>query len=383
MNLIILLGIISLFADITYEGARSIIGPYLFILGSSAVFVGFIGGFGEFVGYFLRILFGYLADKTRNYWLFMIIGYSINVLSVPLLSFANNYTIAGILVILERLGKAIRTPSRDTIISFIGSKYGQGIAFGIHEALDQIGAISGPLLVSLILLLSNNNYKVSFSFLFLPAIICVAILIFTAIKYPNPHFFEKEIEKGNKEYKDIRGEKKFWIYTTAISFVSFGFVHFTLISYHYKNFNLFSPSNIPILYTIAMFVDAISAIILGKLFGKFGIKVLLFSILLSSFSSPLLFLSSNKFLILTSIILWGIGIGSQESIMKAYISNIIKKEKRATAFGIFNSIYGLFLFIGSFILGYLYNISILLMVFVSLLSQIIGFIILLIYALKF
>ena len=151
MNLIILLGIVSLFADITYEGARSTIGPYLFILGSSAVFVGFIGGFGEFIGYFLRILFGHLADKTKNYWAFMIVGYSVNVLSVPLLAFTNNYIIAGVLVILERLGKAIRTPSRDTIISFIGAKYGQGLAFGIHEALDQIGAISGPLIISFIL----------------------------------------------------------------------------------------------------------------------------------------------------------------------------------------------------------------------------------------
>ncbi|MEO0143928.1 MAG: MFS transporter [candidate division WOR-3 bacterium] len=373
MNLIILLGIVSLFADITYEGARSTIGPYLFILGSSAVFVGFIGGFGEFIGYFLRILFGHLADKTKNYWAFMIVGYSVNVLSVPLLAFTNNYIIAGVLVILERLGKAIRTPSRDTIISFIGAKYGQGLAFGIHEALDQIGAISGPLIISFILFLTNNSYKTSFLFLLIPAIICIIVLIFTAFKYPNPQYIEKE----KIIYGSIRKERKFWIYTIAIGFVSFGFAHFILVSYHFKNLNLFNPSTIPLLYTIAMLTDAIFALILGKLFDKYGIKILLLSITLTSFSSPLLFLFNNKLIIIFSIILWGIGVGTQESIMRAYISNIIRREERATAFGIFNSIYGLSWFLGSFILGYLYTISIPLMVAISFLSQIIGIFIIL------
>jgi MFS family permease len=373
VNLIILLGIVSLFADITYEGARSTIGPYLFILGSSAVFVGFIGGFGEFIGYFLRILFGHLADKTKNYWAFMIVGYSVNVLSVPLLAFTNNYIIAGVLVILERLGKAIRTPSRDTIISFIGAKYGQGLAFGIHEALDQIGAISGPLIISFILFLTNNSYKTSFLFLLIPAIICIIVLIFTAFKYPNPQYIEKE----KIIYGSIRKERKFWIYTIAIGFVSFGFAHFILVSYHFKNLNLFNPSTIPLLYTIAMLTDAIFALILGKLFDKYGIKILLLSITLTSFSSPLLFLFNNKLIIIFSIILWGIGVGTQESIMRAYISNIIRREERATAFGIFNSIYGLSWFLGSFILGYLYTISIPLMVAISFLSQIIGIFIIL------
>ncbi|MEO0159314.1 MAG: MFS transporter [candidate division WOR-3 bacterium] len=373
MNLIILLGIVSLFADITYEGARSTIGPYLFILGSSAVFVGFIGGFGEFIGYFLRILFGHLADKTKNYWAFMIVGYSINVLSVPLLAFTNNYIIAGVLVILERLGKAIRIPSRDTIISFIGAKYGQGLAFGIHEALDQIGAISGSLIISFILFLTNDSYKTSFLFLLIPAIICIIVLIFTAFKYPNPQYIEKE----KIIYGSIRKERKFWIYTIAIGFVSFGFAHFILISYHFKNLNLFNPSTIPLLYTIAMLTDAIFALILGKLFDKYGIKILLLSITLTSFSSPLLFLFNNKLIIIFSIILWGIGVGTQESIMRAYISNIIRREERATAFGIFNSIYGLSWFLGSFILGYLYTISIPLMVAISFLSQIIGIFIIL------
>jgi len=373
VSLIFFLGIVSLFADITYEGARSIIGQYLFVLGSSSLFVGFIAGFGEFIGYFLRILFGYLADKTKNYWSFMIIGYSLNVFSVPLLAFTNNYLIAGILVLLERLGKAIRTPSRDTIISFIGAKYGSGISFGIHEFLDQIGALSGPLLIFLILSLSKNNYKLSFLILIIPAILCLIFLFWTKIKFSNI----SEIEIRGKRYESFKSSKKFWIYTIAIGFVSFGFIDFALISYHYKKINLFEPNIIAILYSIAMITDAISSIILGKLFDKFGIKVLLISILLTSFSSPLLFLFNEKMIIFLAIILWGIGIGSQESIMRAYISNIIKKEERATAFGIFNSIYGFSWFIGSLMIGYLYSLSLTYTVILSFSFQIFGLLILL------
>jgi MFS family permease len=373
VSLIFFLGIVSLFADITYEGARSIIGQYLFVLGSSSLFVGFIAGFGEFIGYFLRILFGYLADKTKNYWSFMIIGYSLNVFSVPLLAFTNNYLIAGILVLLERLGKAIRTPSRDTIISFIGAKYGSGISFGIHEFLDQIGALSGPLLIFLILSLSKNNYKLSFLILIIPAILCLIFLFWTKMKFSNI----SEIEIRGKRYESFKSSKKFWIYTIAIGFVSFGFIDFALISYHYKKINLFEPNIIAILYSIAMITDAISSIILGKLFDKFGIKVLLISILLTSFSSPLLFLFNEKMIIFLAIILWGIGIGSQESIMRAYISNIIKKEERATAFGIFNSIYGFSWFIGSLMIGYLYSLSLTYMVILSFSFQIFGLLILL------
>ncbi|MCS7245279.1 MAG: MFS transporter [candidate division WOR-3 bacterium] len=372
MQLIVLLGFISLFADITYEGARSILGPYLFVLGASSVFVGFIAGFGEFLGYFLRIFFGYLADKLKNYWLFIFIGYFLNLLSVPLLAFANNYIFAGILILTERIGKAIRTPSRDTIISYMGAKYGQGYAFGLHELIDQFGAFAGPTLIFIILFFSKINYKVAFLSLLIPAIISILILIYVYQKFK---YITIENKKEAK-FKSIWEEKKFWIYTIAISFVSFGFIDFALISYHYKKFNILSPEIIAILYSVAMIVDAISSFILGKLFDKHGIRVIIFSIALTSFSSILLFIGKSKIFIILGIFLWGISIGSQESIMRAYISNIIKMEERATAFGIFNSIYGFSWFLGSFLLGYVYKISIILFVLISFVFQILGLLVL-------
>lgn len=368
MYFLFLLGLVSLFADFVYEGSRSVIGPYLLLGGSSAVFVGFIAGFGEFIGYFLRIVFGYWADKTGKYWLFVIIGYLLTTLSVPLMAFANNYLSVGFWVLLERLGKAIRTPSRDTIISFVGSKYGQGFSFGFHKFLDQLGAILGPLFISFILLYSNNNYKLSFLSLFVPAFICIFLLIFAVIKYPNPQKMEKE---NSKSYQ-VLSKKNFWIYTIAVSFIAFGFIDFFLVSYHVKYSKLLIDRVIPLVYSIGMFVDALGALILGKMFDKHGLKVVLISLFISSFSEVLIFVLGNIWI---GMILWGLGLGALESIAKAYISNIIKKEERATAFGIFNSIYGLAWFIGSFTIGYLYSVYIFWMITVSLSFQFIGLII--------
>ena len=126
LKFIILLGIVSLLADMTYEGARSITGPYLAILGANAVVVGFVAGFGEFIGYALRLVSGYLSDKTRKYWAITITGYFINLLAVPLLALAGSWEIAAVLLITERMGKAFRTPARDVMLSHACSEVGQG-----------------------------------------------------------------------------------------------------------------------------------------------------------------------------------------------------------------------------------------------------------------
>jgi sugar phosphate permease len=170
MKFIILLGIVSLLADMTYEGARSITGPYLAILGASATLVGFVAGFGELMGYTLRFVSGYFADKSRQYWAMTIIGYVVNLLAVPLLALAGNWPLAAMLIIMERIGKGIRTPPRDVMLSHATSQVGQGWGFGLHEAMDQIGAITGPLIVALILYL-HGNYQAGFAFLLLPALL--------------------------------------------------------------------------------------------------------------------------------------------------------------------------------------------------------------------
>lgn len=140
---IVLMGIVSMFGDITYEGARSITGPYLAVLGASAGIIGLVSGIGEFVGYALRLVSGRFADRAKAYWPLTFIGYGL-ILSVPLLGLVGYWHLAVLLIILERMGKAIRTPARDAILSHATKQVGRGWGFALHEALDQVGAIVGP-----------------------------------------------------------------------------------------------------------------------------------------------------------------------------------------------------------------------------------------------
>ena len=360
---VILLGLVSLFSDMTYEGARSITGPYLFYLGAGAAVVGFASGFGEFIGYGLRLFSGWLADKTKKYWGLMFIGYALNLLSVPALALVNSWGLAVLLIILERTGKALRTPARDTLLSYATFKMGRGLGFGIHEAMDQIGAFVGPLIVALVFYL-KMGYKPAFLVLLIPALIALSLLTFARITYPAPQKFEK----GFPELKTKGFSKSFWWYLLGMCLVGAGFVDFPLIGYHLEKTSILSKDWIPILYALAMGVDALSAIFLGLLFDRVGLKAVILAIILSLGAIPLTFLG-GIILILLGMILWGIGLGAQESIMRAVIAQLVPIEKRGVGYGIFNTFFGLFWFIGSFLLGFLYDFSILALVALSVTFQ--------------
>ena len=360
---VILLGLVSLFSDMTYEGARSITGPYLFYLGAGAAVVGFASGFGEFIGYGLRLFSGWLADKTKKYWGLMFIGYALNLLSVPALALVNSWGLAVLLIILERTGKALRTPARDTLLSYATFKMGRGLGFGIHEAMDQIGAFGGPLIVALVFYL-KMGYKPAFLVLLIPALIALSLLTFARITYPAPQKFEK----GFLELETKGFSKSFWWYLLGMCLVGAGFVDFPLIGYHLEKTSILSKDWIPILYALAMGVDALSAIFLGLLFDRVGLKAVILAIILSLGAIPLTFLG-GIILIFLGMILWGIGLGAQESIMRAVIAQLVPIEKRGVGYGIFNTFFGLFWFVGSFLLGFLYDFSILALVALSVTFQ--------------
>jgi MFS family permease len=360
---VILLGLVSLFSDMTYEGARSITGPYLFYLGAGAAVVGFASGFGEFIGYGLRLFSGWLADKTKKYWGLMFIGYALNLLSVPALALINSWGLAVLLIILERTGKALRTPARDTLLSYATFKMGRGLGFGIHEAMDQIGAFVGPLIIALVFYL-KMGYKPAFLVLLIPALIALSLLTFARITYPAPQKFEK----GFPELKTKGFSKSFWWYLLGMCLVGAGFVDFPLIGYHLEKTSILSKDWIPILYALAMGVDALSAIFLGLLFDRVGLKAVILAIILSLGAIPLTFLG-GIILIFLGMILWGIGLGAQESIMRAVIAQLVPIEKRGVGYGIFNTFFGLFWFVGSFLLGFLYDFSILALVALSVTFQ--------------
>jgi MFS family permease len=349
---VVLLGIISLFSDMTYEAARSINGSFLQTLGTSGATVGWVAGIGELVGYGLRFLSGYIADRTKKYWTILIIGYSLNLFSVPLLAFAGFWQLAVVLMIAERVGKALRNPARDALLSFGTQKMGRGWGYGLHEAMDQIGATLGPLLVSAVLFYKNQNYSLAFGVLVIPALLAFGTLLFCKYLYPKP----ENIEIKSKSIDSKGFSKKYWIYIAAVVFIAAGYVDFPLVAFHFKQTDLMQDSSIPIFYAVAMGVDAFAALIFGKMYDRIGAKTLILAIILSAFFAPLVFLGGFN-LALFGMVLWGIGMGAQESVLKAEIANLIPANKRGVAFGTFNAAYGLFWFAGSALMGYLYDFS--------------------------
>lgn len=366
LKFIILLGLVSLLADMTYEGARSITGPYLGLLGASAATVGFVAGFGELVGYALRFVSGYLADRTRRYWFLTIIGYAVNLLAVPLLALAGNWPMAAILLIAERMGKALRTPPRDVMLSHATSQIGRGWGFGLHEAMDQIGAIIGPLMVAVILYF-YGNYQTGFVSLLLPAILALTVLITSRLLYPRPH--DLEVNPPKLETKGLRSV--YWIYIVAVIFIALGFADFPLIAYHFQKVEIVSPVAIPIFYAVAMGIDALAALIFGHLFDKIGMRALVIAVIFSAFFAPMVFWGGFSMALL-GMALWGVGMGAQESIMRAAVAGMSSVEMRGSAYGVFSTIYGFSWFVGSFSMGIIYDFSITLMVMFSFLAQIIA-----------
>lgn len=360
---IVLLGFVSLFADMTYESARSITGPFLLALGATGAVVGFISGLGEFLGYALRIVSGWIADKTGKYWSITIVGYLINLLSVPALALVGQWQLAAILIMAERIGKAVRNPSRDAMLSHATVEIGRGWGFGLHEAMDQIGAMLGPLIIAGVFYF-HGGYREAFGVLIIPAVLALSILLFARFLYPSPK--DLEVSAAKIETKGL--SKVYWIYLIAVALNGAGYADFPLIAYHFKKVATVSEQWIPVFYAIAMGVDALAALLFGYLFDRKGLSVLIFSVILSAGFAPLCFLGGFYGAVL-GMILWGIGMGAQESVMRAAISLLVPKERRGVGYGVFNTVYGFFWFLGSTALGLLYDFSISALIIFSVILQ--------------
>lgn len=363
LGFVVLLGTVSLFADMAYEGARSITGPYLAVLGTSATIVGVVAGFGELAGYALRLVSGYVADRTRQYWTLMILGYVTNLGAVPLLALAGRWELAACLIIAERVGKAIRTPARDVLLSHATTEIGRGWGFGLHEAMDQIGATLGPLVVAAVLFF-RGSYHAGFAVLAVPASLALISLLAARLCFPNP----RDLETSVSTLAPRGFSRPFWVYLAAVSLAAAGYADFPLIAYHFHRMATVPELWVPVLYAIAMVADALAALLFGRLFDRIGLPVLIGASLLSSLSAPLVFLDGFVSALL-GMTLWGIGLGAQESIMRAAIAEMVPTDRRGTAYGIFNTSYGLCWFLGSAAMGWLYDASLSALVIFSVAAQ--------------
>ena len=361
---VVVIGIVNLFADLTYEGARSITGPFLGSLGASAATIGVVVGFGELLGYVLRSVAGFLADKTRRYWLVAFVGYAINMLAVPALALAGSWQIAAVLIMAERTGRAIRRPTVQTMISFAGKEIGQGWVFGLNEALDQGGATVGPLIVALVLYL-KGGYQYGFAVLLVSALFCLGTLVVAWLLYPRP----PEVQQKSGDFLNTkRFSKGYWLYVAAGAFIAAGFADFALIAFHFQKAAVVSQNLIQVFYAAAMASGAIGSLLFGRLLDRIGLPILILAFFLSALSAPFVFLGGSAFA-LAGMMLWGIGNGAQSSLVKAVLSGVVAAAKRSTAFGLYDTCFGIAWFLGSAALGFLYDRSVVGLVVVSVVLQ--------------
>jgi MFS family permease len=350
---IIMMGVVSLFGDITYEGARSVTGPFLSTLGANAAMVGLVAGLGEFLGYALRMLSGYWADRTGRYWVFVFLGYGL-ILAIPMLALAGVWQAAAIFIIAERMGKAVRAPARDAMLSYATKHVGRGWGFGIHEAMDQIGAIIGPLAIGAVFLL-HGGYRTGFAILAVPALVTLALLTWARRTVPAPEV----LERPHQAVADTDGRlpSAFWLYTIFAFLSVAGFANFQLIAYHFSVRSVVPSAQIPLLYALAMGVDALVALVIGKAYDRVGLVSLL-ALPLLTIPLPFLGFSGSYPLAVAGVVLWGGIMGIQETIMRAAIADLTPRRRRGAAYGVFNTVYGGAWFAGGLVIGILYERSI-------------------------
>jgi len=348
IKFIICLGAVSLFADMTYEGAYSILGPYLKELGATAGEVGLIAGLGEMIAASLRYFTGRLADRTKAYWTIALLGYGLNLLVVPLLAIAGTWQAAAVLVVVERTGKALRGPARDVLLSAQTHKVGHGWGFGLHAAMDQTGAVLGPLLM-VVTVARIHHFAPAFLRLAFPAALAFVAMVAARLVEPAD-------AKAPKPAVPQELPRVFWWYIAAAGVLACGFADFPLLSFHFQNARLVAPETIPLLYAGAMAVTGATAMLCGKLFDRHGIIVLVIGTFISLASLPLGFLG-GPVAIVVGVCCWAVGIGAQDATLRAGIAQVVSMHKRGSAFGAFNGVFGVMWFLGSVVMGQLYQVS--------------------------
>lgn len=363
LHFVLLFGVVNLFADMTYEGARSVTGPFLGTLGASALIVGGVTGFGEFLGYALRLVSGRLADRSRSYWLITLFGYVVQMASVPLLAVVGSWPMAAVLILLERMGRATRNPPRDVMLAQAGGQMGLGWAFGINEGLDQLGALVGPLAVAA-LLAWRHSYSLAFAALAVPA--CMTLLVVGGARLGFP--YAGQAAHAPEVSSAARYPPAFWWYCLGTGLVGFGFADYSLIAYHLGRTHAVAGPWIPIFYSLAMGAAGVASLLLGRLFDKHGLFVLIPVTLIAAVYAPLAFLGGFA-AALAGALLWGVGLGAHESVMQAAVAHMVARERLGSAYGLFGLVFGAAWFAGSAALGALYDWSVPAAVIVAVVSQ--------------
>ncbi|WP_265443589.1 MFS transporter [Flexivirga meconopsidis] len=355
---VIAFGVVSLLADMVYEGARSIIGPYLATLGASAAVVGLVAGAGEFIGYGLRVISGYAVGRTQRYWTWTILGYALTVLSVPLIGVTGAVIPALLLYGTERLGKAVRSPAKDTLLSYASAGTGRGSAFGVHQALDQTGAVAGPLLLAAVLAWREGDYRLAFGVLIVPGLAVLAVLFWLRRRVPDPTVYEDEARGAEPAKPDTprdgsRLPRRFWSYTALVGLLSCGVASFPLLAFHAQTQGLLTDAQVPLLFAAAMVVDGATGPIVGRLYDARG-PIVLLAVPIAAGLSAIAF-TDNAVLVWVGVAIWGVVNGVLDSTVKAVVTELVPTTRRAVAFGWLALFRGASLLVAGGVLGFLYD----------------------------
>jgi MFS family permease len=374
-------GFVSLAADMVYEGARSVYGPLLAALGASALVVGLVTGAGEAVALVARLAFGPLADRTGRYWSLTILGYGLTAVCVPLLALAPRLGAGGLafaatMILLERLGKAIRSPSKSALLAHVASAVGRGRGFGVHKALDQVGAFAGPLLVAGVVAVAS--IWAGLAVLAVPGVIAMVLLVTLRRRVPDPAAYDEATPARAASSVPRRGwwaeaagaglSGDFFRYAVAASLTTGALVTFGIIGYHLTVEGLLPVAAVPVVYAAAMAVEAVAALVVGAVYDRTGTRVLLVVPVLVAIV-PALALGSALVAVLAGVVAWGIAQGVQDSTVKAVVADLVEAPRRATAYGVFAGVQGLFAIVGGVTAGWLYERSLPALVVVVALTQ--------------
>ena len=347
---VLTMGVVNLFGDMTYEGGGAINGQFMASLGASAAVVSITAGLGEFLGYTLRSVSGYIADRTGRYWLVTIIGYAINLLAVPAMALAGNWQAAALLILADRIGRAIRKPTVEAMLSYTTGKHGRGWVYGVNTALDETGATLGPLIMALVLLL-HGDYRTGYALLLISGLLALGSLVVARINFPVP----ARLEEGRTAPASELG-RSYWLYMTAATCFAAGLMSYELIAYHLATAKIVAENWIPPLLAFSTGCGVIASLVLGKLYDRARLPTLLVAVFLSSLFTPLAFLG-NFTAMLFGMVVWGIGYATQDTLLKAVVANVLPEGKRNLAFGLFYAGYGIGWLIGSIAAGLLYEQS--------------------------
>jgi predicted MFS family arabinose efflux permease len=286
-------------------------------------------------------------------------------MAVPALAFAGSWRVAAALLLAERVGRAIRKPTVEAMLSYTTGELGKGWVYALNTALDELGATVGPLLIALILFL-RGNYRTGFATLVVSAVLALGALTAARVVFPLPADLEKGRTATAKGFT-----RAYWLYMLAAACFAAGLMSFEFISFHLSSTNVVTGQWIPLFLALSTGCGVLASLILGKLYDRKGLPVVIGAVLVSSLFSPLVFFGGFV-PALVGLLLWGVGYATQDTLFKALIAGVLPEGKRNAAFGIFYAGYGVGWLVGSTAAGLLYGWSRLAVVVFAMAAQVIS-----------